>query len=78
LFIQATCDGTDAPIRQTVSCVGTADEDEDVDVADGELLELQPAMARAAAAPSATIAAGVLLSLIAGSPSGGLNSGAET
>jgi hypothetical protein len=45
-------------------------EDEDVDEALDELLELQPAMARAAAAPNATIAAGVLRSLTAGSPSG--------
>jgi hypothetical protein len=57
------------PIRHTVSCAGAADED--VDPVVDEPLELQPAMARAAAAPSATIAAGVFLSPTAGSPSGG-------
>jgi hypothetical protein len=55
------------PIRHTVSCAGAADEDEPVV---DEPPELQPAMARAAAAPSAAIAAGVFLSLTAGSPSG--------
>jgi hypothetical protein len=69
LFIQVTCAGVEEPIRHTVSCVGTADED--VDPADDEPLELQPAMARAAAATEAAIAAGVFLSLTAGSPSGG-------
>jgi hypothetical protein len=51
-------------------------EDEDVDEALDELLELQPARARAAAAPHATIAAGVCLSLTAGSPSRGGELGA--
>jgi hypothetical protein len=41
-----------------------------VDPADDEPLELQPAIARAAAATDAAIAAGVFLSLTAGSPSG--------
>jgi hypothetical protein len=68
LFIQVTCAGVEEPIRHTVSCAGAADEDE-APVVD-EPPELQPAMARAAAAPSAAIAAGVFLSLIAGSPSG--------
>jgi hypothetical protein len=54
-------------MRHTVSCAGAADEDEPVV---DEPPELQPAMARAAAAPSAAIAAGVFLSLTAGSPSG--------
>jgi hypothetical protein len=69
LFIQVTCAGVEEPIRHTVSCAGAADED--VDPADDEPLELQPAMARAAAATEAAIAAGVFLSLTAGSPSGG-------
>jgi hypothetical protein len=69
LFIQVTCAGVEEPIRHTVSCVGAAGED--VDPADDEPLELQPAMARAAAATDAAIAAGVFLSLTAGSPSGG-------
>jgi len=68
-FIQETCAGVEEPIRHTVSCVGA--DDEDVDPVVDEPLELQPAMARAAAAPSAAIAAGVFLSLTAGSPSGG-------
>ena len=68
LFIQVTCAGVEEPIRHTVSCAGAADEDEDPVV--DEPPELQPAMARAAAVPSAAIAAGVFLSLTAGSPSG--------
>ena len=67
LFIQLICAGVDEPIRHTVSCAGAADDD--VDPAVDEPLELQPAIARAAA-PSAAIAAGVFLSLPAGSPSG--------
>jgi hypothetical protein len=68
-FIHETWDGTEPPIRQTVSCAGAADED--VPALD-ELLEpeLQPAIARVVAAPSAAITAGVFLSLTAGSPSG--------
>jgi hypothetical protein len=69
LFIQVTWDGTEPPILQTVSDAGA--DDEGVDGALDELLELQPAMARAAAALSAAIAADVLLSPIAGSPSWG-------
>jgi hypothetical protein len=57
------------PIRHTVSCAGAADVD--VDPAVDEPPELQPAMARAAAATDAAIAADVFLSLTAGSPSGG-------
>ncbi len=57
-FIQLTCGGVDEPIRRTVSCAGAADEDDVEPVAD-EPLELQPAMARAAAALSAAMAAGV-------------------
>ncbi|HLK72370.1 MAG TPA: hypothetical protein VKU77_01845 [Streptosporangiaceae bacterium] len=71
LFIQVTSDGTEAPIRQTVSCAGADDEDEVEPPADElELLELQPAIASAAAVPSATSAAGVFLSPTAGTPSG--------
>jgi hypothetical protein len=69
VFIQVTWEATEPPIRHTVSDAGA--DDEDVDGTLDELLELQPAMARAAAAPNAAIAAGVLLSPIAGSPSGG-------
>jgi hypothetical protein len=68
-FIQVTSDGTEAPIRQTVSCAGADDED-DVDPPADELLELQPAIASAAAVPNATSAAGVFLSPTAGTPSG--------
>jgi hypothetical protein len=67
-FIQVTCAGVDEPIRHTVSCAGAADEELDPVV--DEPPELQPAIARAAAAPSAAIAADVFLSLTAGSPSG--------
>jgi hypothetical protein len=74
-FIQVTSDGTEAPIRQTVSCAGADDEDDDDDPpADELLLELQPAIASAAAVPSATSAAGVFLSPTAGTPSGMMNS----
>ena len=45
------------PIRRTVSCAWVADED--VDPAVVEPPELQPAIARAATAPSAAMAAGV-------------------
>jgi hypothetical protein len=58
----------DEPIRHTVSCAGAADDE--VDPVVDEPPELQPAIARAAAAPSAAIAADVFLSLTAGSPSG--------
>jgi hypothetical protein len=54
-------------MRQTVSCVGTDDEDA-VPVFDELLeLELQPAIASAAAAQNATSAAGVFQSPTAGS-----------
>jgi hypothetical protein len=65
LFIQVTCAGVDEPIRHTVICAGAADDELDPVV--DEPLELQPAIARAAAAPTAAIAAGVFLSLTAGS-----------
>ena len=74
-FIQVTSDGTDAPIRHTVSWAG-AEETEDAGLvpADDEPLEPQPAIASAAAAPSATSAAGVFLSPTAGTPSRVVNS----
>jgi hypothetical protein len=53
-----------------VSCAGADDDEDDEDPVLDEPLELQPAMARAAAAPTAAMAAGVLLSFTAGSPSG--------
>jgi hypothetical protein len=68
-FIQVTWDGTEAPIRHTVSCDGAADVDDDPP-ADELLLELQPAIASAAAVPNATSAAGIFLSPTAGTPSG--------
>jgi len=68
-FIQVTWDGTEAPIRHTVSCAGADDVDDDPP-ADELLLELQPAIASAAAVPNATSAAGVFLSPTAGTPSG--------
>jgi hypothetical protein len=68
-FIQVTSDATEPPIRQTVSDAG-ADDDEDVELPVDELLELQPAIASAAAVPNATSAAGVFLSPTAGTPSG--------
>jgi hypothetical protein len=67
-FIQVTSDATEPPIRQTVSDAGA--DDEDVDEPVDELLELQPAIASAAAVPNATSAAGVFLSPTAGTPSG--------
>jgi hypothetical protein len=75
-FIQVTSDGTDAPIRHTVSCAG-AEEEEVVPVVD-EPLELQPAIASAAAAPSAASAAGVFLSPTAGTPFRVMNSVLKT
>ncbi len=48
-FIQETWDGTEAPIRHTVSCAGADDVDDDPPA--DELLELQPAIASAAAVP---------------------------
>jgi hypothetical protein len=68
-FIQVTWDGTEAPIRHTVSCDGADDVDDDPP-ADELLLELQPAIASAAAVPNATSAAGIFLSPTAGTPSG--------
>src|ERR1700733_13865827 len=54
-FIQVISDGTEAPIRHTVSWAGAAaaaaDDVDDVDEPVVELLELQPAIASAAAAP---------------------------
>jgi len=74
-FIQVTSDGTEAPIRQTVSCAGADEEDDDdVEPPADELPELlQPAIASAAAVPNATSAAGVFLSPTAGTPSGVMN-----
>jgi hypothetical protein len=75
-FIQVTSDGTEAPIRQTVSCAGA--DDEEVEPPADELLELlQPAIASAAAVPNATSAAGVFLSPTAGTPSGVMNSASK-
>ncbi len=73
-FIQVTSDGTDAPMRQTVSALGAlalealeaAVEEEPVAGLEVELLlepELQPAMASAAAAQAA---AAVILCRTAG------------
>jgi hypothetical protein len=72
-FIQLTSDGTDAPIRHTVSWAG-AEEEEVVVPADEEPLELQPAIASAAAAPMVASAADVFLSPTAGTPSRVMNS----
>jgi hypothetical protein len=72
-FIQVISDGTEPPIRHTVSDAGADDEDDDDPPADG-LLELQPAIASAAAVPNATSAAGDFLSPTAGTPSGVMNS----
>jgi hypothetical protein len=79
-FIQVTWDGTEPPIRQTVSVDGADDDDDDVlpDVPLGALLELpelQPAMASAAAAAPATApsAADLFLSPTAGTPSARVN-----
>jgi hypothetical protein len=62
-FIQVTWDGTDAPIRQTTSLLGTAAEPPD----ELPLPEPQPAAAPAsmAAAPNATAG---LVNFTAGSP----------
>jgi hypothetical protein len=80
LFIQVTWDGTEPPIRQTVSVDGADGDDDDVlpDVPPGALLELpelQPAMASAAAAAPATApsAADLFLSPTAGTPSARVN-----
>src|SRR6201995_4599864 len=78
-FIQVTWDGTEPPIRQTVSVDGAdADDDELLDVPLAVLLELpelQPAMASAAAAAPATApsAADLFLSPTAGTPSARVN-----
>jgi hypothetical protein len=77
-FIQVTWDGTDPPIRQTVSVDG-ADDDDVLPVVPFaallELPELQPAMASAAAAALATApsAADLFLSPTAGTPSARVN-----
>ena len=88
LFIHVTWDGTEPPIRHTVSVEGAgevegADEAEvvgDVDVAADvllllEALELQPVIASAAAATPATAprAADLFLSPTAGTPSARVN-----
>jgi hypothetical protein len=77
-FIQVTWDGTEPPIRQTVSVDGADADDELLDVplaAVLELPELQPAMASAAAAAPATApsAADLFLSPTAGTPSARVN-----
>jgi hypothetical protein len=80
LFIQVTWDGTEPPIRQTVSVAG-ADELPEVPVAALlELPELQPAMASAAAAAPATApsAADLFLSPTAGTPSARVNYWVQT
>jgi hypothetical protein len=63
-FIQVTCEGTDAPIRQTVSLAGAAA------AADELLLEPQPATPAAAPASitAALIVAADLVSFTARSP----------
>jgi hypothetical protein len=75
-FIQVTWEGTEAPIRQTVSVDGAAEvlelalpDDPDDEVL--ELLELQPVIASAAAATPATAvrAIDLFLSPTAGTPS---------
>jgi hypothetical protein len=65
-FIQVTSDGTDAPMRQTVSSLGTAVVEDEVPLLLEFDPELQPAMASAAAAQAAAAVilcrtAGVLL-----------------
>src|SRR5580693_2350601 len=77
-FIQVTWDGTEPPIRQTVSVDGADADDELLDVPLAALLELpelQPAMASAAAAAPATApsAADLFLSPTAGTPSARVN-----
>jgi hypothetical protein len=71
-FIQVTSDGTSAPSRQTSSEAGAVLDEgfDDDEVGVDEPLELQPAIASAAAAPNATSAAGVFLSPTDGTPSG--------
>jgi hypothetical protein len=75
-FIQVFSAGTEAPRRQTTICAGAdeeAGEDDPFDALAGVvelLLELQPAIASAAAAPAATSAAGFFLSPTDGTPSG--------
>jgi len=61
-FIQVTWDGTDDPMRQTVSWLGAAEEDV-VPPLPELVAELQPAAASAAAAQAA---AAVILSRTAG------------
>jgi hypothetical protein len=73
-----TWDGTEPPIRQTVSVDGADADDELLDVPLAALLELpelQPAMASAAAAAPATApsAADLFLSPTAGTPSARVN-----
>ena len=70
MFIQVTWDGTEPPIRHTVSCVGADDADDDPPADELLLVLLQPAIASAAAVPNATSAAGIFLSPTAGTPSG--------
>jgi hypothetical protein len=53
-FIHVTSDGTDDPIRQTVSVAGTADDDDDDD--DPLPPEAQPVRVMTVAAQAAAIA----------------------
>src|SRR5580700_809768 len=62
-FIQVTWDGTEAPMRHTVSLAGAAGAD-----AAGLLLEPQPATPAPASATAAQIAAADLVSFTARSP----------
>jgi hypothetical protein len=83
LFIQVTWDGTEPPIRHTVSVDGADDVllldvlllDAPVAALPLVLLELQPAMASAAAATPAAApnAADLFLSPTAGTPSARVN-----
>jgi hypothetical protein len=67
LFIQVTCAGTEAPIRQTISLAGAEDPDPDPDE---PLLEPHPAIPAAAPASmtAAPAAAADLVRLTARSP----------
>jgi hypothetical protein len=83
LFIQVTWAGTEEPIRQTVIVAGAGADDAEAVAVDVEVavlllldaLELQPAIASAAAATpaAAPIAADLFLSPTAGTPSARVN-----
>jgi hypothetical protein len=68
-FIQVTWEGTDAPMRHTVSLAGADAEADDA----GVLLEPQPAAAAPASATAAQIAAADLVGFTVRSPSGPLS-----